>query len=60
MTLEQGLGMLTLGIFAIFIGGLIAYFIINKLKDWEFERGINNCKNDKEIEDFIKRWNNLK
>ena len=32
MTLEQGLGMLTLGIFAIFIGGLIAYFIITKLK----------------------------
>ena len=32
MTFKFGIGMLAMGIIAIFIGAIIAYFIINKTK----------------------------
>jgi|TARA_E500000318_G_scaffold69612_1_gene64423 hypothetical protein len=32
MTFKFGIGMLAMGIIAIFIGAIIAYFIINKIK----------------------------
>ena len=32
MTVGYGFGMLAMGIIAIFIGAIIAYFIINKIK----------------------------
>tara|TARA_R100001224_G_scaffold49808_1_gene28727 strand:- start:735 stop:854 length:120 start_codon:yes stop_codon:yes gene_type:complete len=31
MTMYHGLGMFILGMFAIFVGAIIAYFIINKV-----------------------------
>lgn len=31
MTMFHGLGMFILGMFAIFVGAIIAYFIINKI-----------------------------
>ena len=35
MTFETGIGMLVVGLIAIFIGAIIAYFIINKVQDDE-------------------------
>jgi len=32
MTVGYGFGMLAMGIIAIFIGAIVAYFIINKIK----------------------------
>ncbi len=32
MTVEYGFGMLAMGIIAIFVGAIVAYFIINKIK----------------------------
>jgi len=57
MTIETGLGLLFTGLVAILIASLIAYPIINKvLKDREFEKGINNCKTGKDIEEFLRKW----
>ena len=57
MTIETGIGMLALGLGAILIASLIAFPIINKvLKDKQFNDGINNCTNAKEIEEFLKKW----
>ena len=33
MTMFHGLGMFILGMFAIFVGAIIAYFIINKVME---------------------------
>ena len=39
MTMYHGLGMFILGMFAIIIGGMIAWYVINKvMKDDEEER----------------------
>jgi|TARA_A100000172_G_scaffold65606_2_gene45133 ABC-type uncharacterized transport system permease subunit len=35
MTIETGIGMLVVGLIAILIGAVIAYFIINKVQDDE-------------------------
>tara|TARA_Y100000114_G_C11626346_1_gene262185 strand:- start:313 stop:420 length:108 start_codon:yes stop_codon:yes gene_type:complete len=35
MTFETGIGMLVVGLIAIFIGAIIGYFIINKVQDDE-------------------------
>ena len=35
MTFETGIGMLVVGFIAIFIGAIIAYYIINKVQDDE-------------------------
>ena len=35
MTFETGIGMLVVGLIAILIGAVIAYFIINKVQDDE-------------------------
>ena len=57
MTFETGIGMLVFGLVAILIGSIFAYIIINRvMKNREFEEGINNCKNGKEIEEFLKKW----
>ena len=32
MTIGYGFGMLAMGIIAIFVGAIVAYFIINKIK----------------------------
>ena len=57
MTIETGLGLLFTGLVAILIASLIAYPIINRvMKNKRFEDGINNCKNGKEIEEFLRKW----
>ena len=58
MTLSYGLGMLFMGMTAILIATIIAYFVINKyLKDKAFEEGLAKCKNQDEIYKFLS--NNL-
>ncbi len=57
MTIETGLGLLFTGLVAILVASLIAYPIINRvMKNKRFEDGINNCKNGKEIEEFLRKW----
>ena len=56
MTIEYGFGMLFVGILAISVAGIIIFFVVNRLiKDKEWEEGLNKCKNEREIEEFLRK-----